>query len=180
LNLFNRKVTRDYIGDDKHRRLTVNYGFDEKFAKKKKIPPYFSIWGELQIKLTGEAVEWGEGGVCIDEDIEKIFPELAFLLKWKLVNIEGVPLNYKATCFQEWRLYNSAGKNQGTLNRFKSACVFGVVRGDEYLWGIFDHATDGRMSRWLQNRLPLLRTAFIKDILKAKNIKFRDVDFEDV
>ena len=119
--------------------------------------PYFSVTGSIYAAKkdgTKRTSRSGNhmyiGGGCIHKDIAKHFPEHAELIRWRLVDANGVPMHYVANSV--YHLKN------GNIEGFKSCCLF-------------DEAIDVMpelivADAWLRARLPRLQDEFYACLTK--------------
>lgn len=90
------------------------------------------------------------GGGCIHKDIAKHFPEHAELIRWHLVDANGVPMHYVANSV--YHLKN------GNIEGFKSCCLFDEAIDVMPEWG--------SATQWLLDRLPRLQDEFYACLTK--------------
>jgi hypothetical protein len=180
VKLFYRRIRREYVENNKFWRMTLTYGFDENFARKTGQLPYLSIQGELQFREKKDGEKWGATIGCPDKGIGKVFPELAFLVKWKCADINGLPPDYRQNSFYWFRRFDEEFCRETAIEAFKEACIFGAVNGDEACNIFSKDKTELYLSSWLAKRVPHLKTAFWKDVFKAKSVKFLDIEIENI
>jgi hypothetical protein len=155
-------------------RIQASYGFNESGSGK-----YFSITGTIKDEL-GRDSAFG----CIHEDIARAFPELAELIKWHLVSLNGEPLHYIANAkywlqkhlgiYRVFPHSEPEGRRLGEpepLQAFKETIVFGVIESDNEKLNIVLASKDpiGACESWLNFRLKSLKWKMTKDFLWGIN-----------
>lgn len=140
----------------KNEFIRAKYGFHYLKGNRR---PYFSITADIaepaaphnrgETKAEGPGLPQGKtfrnvGGGCCHELISQYFPELAPLVRWHLVDDDGVPMHYLANGdywmrkhLEVYRVFASSemeGRRYGEpdpLDIFKSTIVYGAVPTDD-------------------------------------------------
>lgn len=145
--------------------------------------PHFSITGEQYEGRRSEPESVG----CLHEDFARLCPELAYLVRWHLVDQDGTPMHYQANAVYFWEYL--AGRSKWQNNRAPhSGChcdplqglanliCWGALPGEQgvelldgHLGQLLEHAKDEveAFKQWLADRLPLLQAAFLADMERA-------------
>jgi len=174
--------------------LRVSYGFTYIAGNCR---PYFSLTAEEVQQAYGRAAEgepvydvpaMGRWEIMtagtLDSSVRQTFPELAGLIKWHLVDDEGLPMHYLANSdywmtkhLGVFRLSNNSeheGRLRGEpdpLEAFKSTIVFGALESDEL--ELTTIITNERrrptvaledLRPWLISRLPALQVTMQADM----------------
>lgn len=100
-------------------RLSVEVRFDDDC---KNGHEYFAITGTIRNNKVGDN-GWLAGG-CLHEEISRYFPELAPLIKWHHMNIDG-PMHYVANTTYHASNLGSDGLPAGKPTDFKTVCLVG-------------------------------------------------------
>ena len=118
--ILNQKIAvfgRPIEGYGKGATLSVTLRFDDEFRN-----------GHETFSITGEVRRPGqrdiEAGGCLHDDIAKVFPELAPLIKWHLTSTDG-PMHYVAnTCYHAGNR-DCNGLRKGEPHQFQLRVKFG-------------------------------------------------------
>lgn len=166
-----------------HEKFIVKYGFHYLQGNSR---PYFSVTLDIwEKKRNGQWYESG-GGSAHDE-VARVFPELAPLIKWHLVGDDGTPMHYVANALywlemefgiSKWN--NDSGAKP--LEAFKRIVCFGALAEDidESLSVLlsplgkdakFNLAV--RVNKWCASRLPAL-AAKMKEDMATFGIEYID------
>lgn len=84
-----------------------------------------------------------EAGGCLHDDIARIFPELASLIRWHLVSTDG-PMHYVGNAVYLASDRDCWGKRAGEPTRFQHRIFFGNSP--------VGHDIDGRLAKFLEDR----------------------------
>jgi hypothetical protein len=114
-----RSFSRPVRGYGTDGKMSVEIRFDDECGNRKNS---FAITAEV---TTRESLRRGDiqAGGCMHDEIQKVFPELAPLIKWHLVDTAG-PMHYVAnTCYHASNLAN--GYAAGEVCRWEKKIKFG-------------------------------------------------------
>lgn len=179
-------------------RITVQYGFHYIRGNRK---PYFSVTADIYELMPRKGWEMTGGGCCHDE-VRRHFPELAHLIKWHLVDDDGLPMHAEDNGCYWLEKHHGISKwpaekydRTDPLEAFKHTVVFGALPSDSLaLSDLLDPLLEGarpdvlnpeivlqakrlelatRVRRWLNPRWrPLFEK--MKEEMAAASIPFID------
>lgn len=114
--------------------IRARYGFHYIGGNKR---PYFSVTADIFDKHHRDI-----GGGCCHDLIEKIFPEIAGLIRWHLVDDDGTPTHYIANgiywmqkhlgVYRTFAHTDCEPSDPKDLGHFKSTIVFDAVASDKH------------------------------------------------
>lgn len=158
----------DKYGRKQQYIMVAKYGFDVDFAKRNIQKPYFSI--TAAIWRNGREDSFG----MLHDMIRDRFPELEYLLKWHLTDIDGIPMHYIADgtfwydVFVDNKKYDSFRGNP--LNAFFSTIVYRSVSTDSSMFNFISNYHNGDtelVKQWLNDRIPEMINSFERDMSRA-------------